>query len=315
MSSRFKLRRFPPFQLAAFAVARAGAALVMLLPTRMAVALGRFFGRALGRVHPRRRLALEQIAEASGMPRDPKEIAAIVSRMFGNIGVMLVECLHASRMVRNGTLAKRSRFENADALDRALEAGRGAIIVVGHQMNWEMAALLGAQRGYRLTAIARPIENPWLDRFVAGLRTRHGIALLTKYESIGTIGDVLKRNGVLILLADQDGKSGGAFVPFFGRPASTVRGPALLSLRRKAPIIPAEIWREPDGTHVARFSEALDPAAFGSGREAVVRLTAAFTARIEEFVRRHPDQWMWMHRRWKSRPAPSPAPEEARVDA
>jgi KDO2-lipid IV(A) lauroyltransferase len=214
------------------------------------------------------------------------------------------------KALRTGELTRRTRIEGRDLLDRLRARGRGIILVLGHQMNWEWAGVASTRAGIPLNSVYRPIENPWIDRALNGFRRLAGQKVITKYESASSYVDVLRRNEFLSLLADQDAHADGVFVPFFGRPASTVKGPALFALRHRAPIVCVEIWRDPDGTHHVRYGDPLEPDDFGGGREAVARMTAAYVARIETYVRRHPEQWMWLHRRWKSQPpAGKGAPE------
>ncbi len=303
MADTFKLRRFAPVQLAVYAVVRMAAALAQLLPTSAIGLAGRIIGTLLYFVHPRRRVAAEQIAAAEGLPKDPAEIRAIVRAMYRHIGTMLVENLLMTRLIRSGHMKRVTTIEGLENVDRALERGRGIVLTIPHLGNWEWAALAFTLTGRPLSAVMRPIENPWLNRWIVGFRTQVGTRSVSKYDSIQDIGGELKVNRVLVLLADQDAKSGGTFVPFFGRPASTVRGPAILAMRLGSPVMVAATWRNPDGSHHVVFREPIDPSAYPPGKEGARRLTADFTAQIEAIIRRHPEQWMWLHRRWKSRPA------------
>jgi len=314
MSSAFKLRRLAPVQLAVYAFVRLGAALAQLVPTRAIGLAGRIVGTLLYAVHPRRRVAMEQLALADGMPRDPRELRAIVRAMYRHIGTMLVENLLMRRLIRTGHLKRVTTIDGLENVDRALERGRGIVLTIPHLGNWEWAALAFTLTGRPLSAIMRPVENPWLNRWIVGFRTQVGTRSVSKYDSIQDIGGELKVNRVLVLLADQDAKSGGTFVPFFGRAASTVRGPAILAMRLGSPVMVAATWRNPDGSHHVVFREPIDPSAYPPGKEGARRLTADFTAQIEAIIRRHPEQWMWLHQRWKSRPAGEPSPDRAATE-
>ncbi len=306
----FKLRRFPPVQIAIYLAVRAASAVVCMLPARTLATLGRFIGRSLYLIHPRRRLAAEQVAAADGMPRDPAAVDRIVRGMYEHIGLMAVEMLIMPRLLKGGELARRTIIEGKDVLDRLLERKRGVIVVLGHQMNWEWGGVASTRAGIPLNSVYRPIENPYIDRFLNRFRQLAGQKVLSKYEPAAAYAEILRRNEILVLLADQDAHADGIFVPYFGRPASTAKGPALFALRQRVPIVCCEIWRDPDGTHHVRYGDPIEPDEFGGGKEGVKRLTAAYVRRIEEYVRRHPEQWVWLHRRWKSQPpADQGAPE------
>jgi len=173
------------------------------------------------------------------------------------------------------------------------------ITVIGHLGNWELVGLAVCHAGHPLHSLARPIENPWVDRYLHGFRTQTGQRIIPKYHALGEMIRVLQRNEILIIQVDQDARSHGVYVDFFGRPASTHRSPALLSLKYGTPIVVANIFRE-GGLHRCVLSDPLQPDAFRGHADPVRALTQAFTAKFEECVRAHPAQWFWVHDRWKS---------------
>ena len=168
---------------------------------------------------------------------------------------------------------------------------------------------LGApRRGHQLRRrrhgrVARPLDEPRQQRLLAGLRERFGTPTIERGGdgAVRQLLNTLRRGGALGLLIDQDTKVEGVWVPFFGRPAFTPVGAAKIALKQRAAVVPVFIERLPDGRHLARYHPPLDLP--NDPREA----TALMTAKIEEQIRRHPEQWVWMHRRWRRQPA---APEE-----
>jgi KDO2-lipid IV(A) lauroyltransferase len=162
-----------------------------------------------------------------------------------------------------------------------------------------------------LISAVRELDDPRLDDVASTLRTRFGTEIIPRGPSAGRqLARALSKNKVVGLLVDQDIPSvPGVFVPFFDRLAWTPSGAAMLALRMRCPIVPGFIHRRPDGTHVAKIQPPLAVPVAGSLEDRVTELTAAATAAIEWQVRAWPEQWVWMHRRWRTRP------EERATDA
>ena len=176
------------------------------------------------------------------------------------------------------------------------------MFVSAHFGDWEAGALLLGHLGYELSVVARPLDNPLLDRMLDRLRRRTGNGVFPKRRAVREILKAMGRGGGVAILIDQDARGDGLFVPFFGRPASTTPTAALVALRTGAALIPMAARVEPDGTIAvcAEAAIALEPTDDRDGD--VRRLTAACTAIVEGWVRRDPEQWLWMHRRWKTTP-------------
>jgi len=149
--------------------------------------------------------------------------------------------------------------------------------------------------------VVRPMSNPHVDRWVAERRATAGIGTLRADRQVRGVYEALRAQRWVAMVADQDARRTGVFVPFMGRPASTASGPARVSLATGAPIVTGYTRREPDGRHVLELEPALEPPG-GDGDAAVLALTAQHTARLEAWVRRYPWNWFWLHRRWKTAP-------------
>ena len=212
----------------------------------------------------------------------------------------------AAEYSRLGELASAPRGEviaevrGMEHLERARLAGRGAILLSGHFGNFE---LLGAFLG-RLNPVdflVRPLKNRGVAAQLAGWREAAGVGQIAAGAGLRRVYEALRANRWVALLADQDARRQGTFVPFLGRQASTPIGPARLSLATGAPIVTGFCFRRPDGRHELHMDppvEVDDPTA----ADAAERLTALHTARLEQWVRRRPEQWFWLHRRWKTSP-------------
>ncbi|RPJ41678.1 MAG: lipid A biosynthesis acyltransferase, partial [Candidatus Latescibacterota bacterium] len=185
---------------------------------------------------------------------------------------------------------------------RVRAEGRGAILFTGHYGNFDLFAATIAARGYPLSVVVQKQRNSLVEARLTLTRERMGERVIARGGGAREILRALERNEFIAILGDQDAHEGGVFVDFFGRPASTPRGPARLARLAGAPLVFAVLERVEDGTHVARIEDPIYPEA-GSDEEAeVVRLTTAVTRLLEGAVRRRPDHYLWVHRRWKTRP-------------
>lgn len=250
-----------------------------------------------------RRRARRQLAQA--MP----ELSAAaqrrtVRRMFVHLARAALEVAHLPALLREparlgmGTAQRR-------VFDEALAEGRGVVAVTGHLGNWELLAQLVAAAGYPVTTIAKPLYDPRLTHWVHRQRTAFGLGIIWRgaQSAAKDMLRVFRNRGILALLIDQDTRVEGTFVPFFGRPAYTPTAAASLALRFRAPVVMA--WSERRGTGYAMHCERLHYVPTGDTDADVMALTAAMTAKLESAIRAAPDQWVWMHQRWKRQPVAS----------
>jgi len=199
-----------------------------------------------------------------------------------------------------------ARWQGEEHPRAALAMGRGLIFVTGHVSNFELAAAT-VSRVFPLAVVVKPLSNPGTETWVRALRLQAGLELLP--IGLGMRGAIrrLRAGGALAMLADQDARRDGVFVPFFGRLASTAAGPAWLSLATGAPIVFCYSVRAPDGRFELSFDPPLLPAGDAGDTEAVRALTARHTSLLEAVVRERPQDWFWLHKRWKTLPPSSPA--------
>jgi KDO2-lipid IV(A) lauroyltransferase len=198
-----------------------------------------------------------------------------------------------------------------DELEGALAEGNGCILVTGHYGNWEIAAATVASRGVPIAAIVRRQGNRLVDERLDQLRRRLGVETIYQGEAPSRVPRVLRGNGVVGIVGDQDARRAGIFVPFFGRPASTHRGPALFALRLGAPVFACVARRLPEaGVRYEVAGERVPVPRTGDLEADVRALTALLAARLEAQVRRAPEQYFWFHRRWKTQPRAEPAANE-----
>jgi KDO2-lipid IV(A) lauroyltransferase len=196
------------------------------------------------------------------------------------------------------------RVENDGVLVRAGAQGKGLLVLTGHFGNWEVATVAGLRQFPQYHGlfhfVRRPLKPAWLNNFLTRRFQRSGFGTLGKRGTLESILELLGRGAILVYVLDQHaaGKE-GVVVDFLGHPASTFKSLAVLALNTGAPVIPACCWREPDGKHVLRFEDPLPLIECEDTGEAIRRNTQSYNEALERMLLRHPEQWIWMHRRWK----------------
>jgi Kdo2-lipid IVA lauroyltransferase/acyltransferase len=272
---------------------------VGVLPAPAGLALGRALGRgAHVLLGTPRRLAREHVAVA--FPElDDAARARLVRGTFEHAGQSFAE-LGLWRKL--GKQPGYVEIENLAALDDALAGGRGALAITGHVGNWELLAATVSSRGYGLSVVARRVHDERFNSLITRFRGDRGMEILLRDapDFLAQVRDALARNRIVALLMDQDSRGAGVFVPFFGRPARTPPGAAVLALRTRAPVVTVFIRRRPAGGHLISFERF--PVEPGAGKGQITELTARFTAAIEAAIRRAPAEWVWWHERWRRQP-------------
>lgn len=237
---------------------------------------------------------------------DERRIARTARSMCVHLARSVFEFADLERSVEECLDSSRSR-EALDTLNEAMALGRGAIVVTGHIGNWELLAQSFSKAGYPTFCIAKPIYDPRFTRWIDQLRAIYGMRTLWRGDQGGyrEIRRVFRNKGVLGILIDQDTRVAGDFVPFFGRPAFTPTAAATLHRRIGAPLLVGFHHRTPDG-HVLTMKRF--HASVPTSHPAFDRIaTAELTWELESAIRRHPEQWVWVHRRWRTRPRVEPA--------
>ncbi len=262
-------------------------------------------GRLVYRLLPfRRSVVLDNLRRVFGEAVSEAEIERLAQAHYAHLWRLGAEFLSFRSM---STARKRAMvdIENVDVFRRAYERGKGILVLTGHFGNWEVATVAGLNwfpqlRG-RIHFVRREIKPRWLDRFVTRRFQRAGFGVLPKRGSLDAILDALAAGDAVVFPFDQHaGPPDGIEVDFFGHPAWTFKSLALLALASDAQVLPAASWRKPDGRHVLRFEEALPSLTAADVGTEIRRNTRAYNAALERLILRHPEQWYWVHRRWKN---------------
>jgi D-glycero-D-manno-heptose 1,7-bisphosphate phosphatase len=274
-----------------------------LLPESWVPAAGAVLGGAAFYLIPRRRrITLENLRNAfrSGGP-DPRDTARA---SYGVFATSLVEFLRASAWDRK-TLLGKVCFEGFDRVEEALREGQGLIMLASHFGNWELMGLAHSALEYPSHVVGRPLDNPWLNRWMNRQRERFGSTVINSKDpsSLRQILSALHHRKTVAFLIDQNVVGDrGVYVDFFGRLAYTHKVVALVAIKTGAPVIPAFIRREKDGRHRLVYGAALPLIKTGHRERDVWANTQEMTRAIENAVRQSPEQWLWMHDRWKKQP-------------
>jgi Kdo2-lipid IVA lauroyltransferase/acyltransferase len=235
------------------------------------------------------------------------ERTRILRGVFTSLGRQLAEvCLFPRYTPHNlGEVVVYDGFEN---FERALACGKGVLFLTAHLGAWELSAFAHSLYGYPLHVVMRSLDNPYLDRMLREYRAMHGNSMLDKDDNVRGLLAALKAGETAGVLMDTNmTPPQGVFVDFFGIAACTASGVARIALRTAAAVVPGfTIWDSASQCYRLRFDPALDLIRTGDDESDIVANTQLFTKVIEYYVRRYPDQWLWVHRRWKTRPTGEP---------
>ena len=261
-------------------------------------------GRLLFRVvRLRRSGVLANLERVFGETLSKDDIERLAAAHYGHLWKLAGEFLRFRFLSRARKLAE-VRVENVEAFVRAYEQGRGVLVLTGHLGNWEVATVAAIAQFPHMHGkfhfVRRAIKPQWLDALVTRRFNRAGFGVFAKRGSLDAMLDALARNEVIVFPFDQHaGPPDGIAVELFGHAAWTFKSLAIIALATGAPVVPASGWRDADGRHVLRFEEPLAPIEHENTSEAIRINTRAYNRVLERLILRHPEQWYWVHRRWK----------------
>jgi KDO2-lipid IV(A) lauroyltransferase len=289
--------------LLAYAFCRAFLALLALLPRRLGQSLGRGCGLLFYLISPRhRRIALANLKLAFGASTTPRWRAQMARASFAHAGMILADAAYFRRTARR-PLESVVVYEGKQHLLEAAAEGNGVLVFSAHFGHWELVALLQARLGVPFTMVVRPLENARLNDFLTRLRGITGNEVIAKYDAARGVLRALRAGRAVALLIDQNVRGeGGLFVDFFGMAASTTPALATFALKCGAPMVPVFSYPLADGRLAVRYGPPLRAVRRGTLAEDVLAITRQCTAVLEAEIRRHPELWLWMHNRWRTRP-------------
>lgn len=260
---------------------------------------GRRLGRLYRRLDARRRHLVHSNLSCAFPEQTPSEIETLSEAVFSHFGGMAADILRALDEPPE-SLTARVEVRGEELLRAAAATGRGYFFLASHYGNWELGALVTARLGFPMTVIVRPLDNPLLEARFRAFRERTGNTVIPKTEAAREILRILRRGGAVGVLTDQHARGLDAVaVPFFGRPASTTSAVARLADRTEALILSTDCVRTGPSRYLMTYRETLDVRLLPPEERAPVPLTARINRAIETSIREHPEQWLWLHNRWK----------------
>jgi Kdo2-lipid IVA lauroyltransferase/acyltransferase len=282
--------------------------LLGLPPRSIARRLGAFVGRLALLLTPRLRRTGHRNLSLAFPDKTAVQRQQVLSRLYRNLGWLLAEFCQMPRY----TPARTQEFIRYEGLEHYLAArdqGKGVLILTGHLGAWELSSFYHSLMGYSMSIVIRRLDNPLVDNLVNHIRCLHGNQVLHKDDfARGLLASMRRGETVGILMDTNMTPPQGAFVDFFGHPACTALGLARVARKTGASVLPGFLlWEEATRQYVLRFGAPLALVSSGDVEADVVANTALFTRVIEDYIRQYPDQWLWVHRRWKTRP-PGEAP-------
>jgi KDO2-lipid IV(A) lauroyltransferase len=272
------------------------------LPFRWLQRIGRWLGLCCWYVAPfRKRVVLANLRASFGDDLDEPGIRRLGRDFYAQLGTTLLEFCGYWRL---GPARIRALvdIEGEEHLEEILQRDEGALLVSAHFGNWELLGAWAATFDRPVRFLVKTQSNQRVDQLQNDLRERAGVGIIRSGPSLRAMIRTLREGGFIGLLGDQDGGPQGLFLPFLGRQASVFRGTAQLAWRLRCPVITGFLVRQPDGRHRAIVQRPIDVDPAWDEKTAVETITREHTQRLEALVRRHPDHYFWVHRRWKTRP-------------
>ena len=271
------------------------------LPPRWGLAIGAGLGQLSYRLLRRRRHVVLENLRAAYPEKSELKIRTIALAVFRNMGKLFFEICRFTCM-DDEKLLELVEISGLSHIQTAFEKGKGVLVLTAHFGNWELMPVLGALLTYPCSYVYRPLQSPVLEKFLARTRTRYGGEKIPKKRSFRKILKFLDRKGLVFLLMDQNvRRQEGVFAPFFNRPACTNKGLALLALKTGAPVVPIFLLREETGFKGLILPE-VPLVNTGDKEKDLEANTRAYNLAIESVVRQYPEQWFWVHHRWKTKP-------------
>jgi Kdo2-lipid IVA lauroyltransferase/acyltransferase len=287
-----------------FAVVWSFVHIVRLLPRSLARAVGLVIAtlayRVLGRL---RKVGLRNL-QLAFPEMTASEREAVLRSEYRNLGLLLAEFCKMPGYTPESA-SRFIRYEGLENYLRARDRGKGVLVLTGHLGAWELSSFYHSLMGMPMGMVIRRLDNPLVDEFVNNIRCLHGNRVIHKDDfARGLIASMRAGETVGILMDTNMTPPQGVFVPFFGVEACTASGMARIAAKTGAAVVPGFLlWEESERRYVLHFGEELTVVHTGDSEQDAIVNTATFTAAIESYVRRYPEQWLWVHRRWKTRPA------------
>jgi len=291
--------------------------LISLLPASTAIAIGRFMGRLLFKIGGKhRRIAMDNISLALGIPQN--EARQLSLKVFEHLGRMFIEFLKPACFGKDyvQAMVETRGLEN---LEKAKEKGKGVLILAAHLGNWELLGSALLEHVGPVTVVYKKARNPYVTEFIRKTRKKRGIETIPHRNSARKIMGILKKGEAVGILLDQHATNKDAVsADFFGMPVATNYGLALIAIKTGTPVVPAFLVKDEKGKYLCAYEEPLFLEKGDDMQEDILGATTTFNSIMEKWIRNYPDQWFWVHNRfrvkkYKQKKRPKRRPEQ-RID-
>jgi len=292
-------------RVAVYVALRLWVTIIGCFPIEMNLASARLMGRIWWITMRRHReRAMDNLRPALGNRYSEAQLRRIAYRSFQHFAQLyLVELVMTPRLVTEWSWSRHVELDRLDAALRQLLSRRGTIMLTGHFGNYELLGYTICRLGLPITAVMRPADNPLINNYLVESRAAGGLSLLYKKGVSAVAGDVVERGDALCFIADQDAGRKGLFVDFFGRKASTYKSIGLLAMAKRVPVVVGYAARvQPGFRYRIAVERIIQPEEWDTREDPLRWITQTFTRALEEAIRRWPEQYLWVHRRWKHRP-------------
>ncbi len=249
-----------------------------------------------------RKNTIKHLTMAFGKEKSHEEILALARQIFINWSVCIADAMRLPVLVKDGTLDRIVTAQGFRRFTDTVKRGKGVIIMTGHFSNWELLGTWVVRKGYPLKVVAKKSYDPRLDKLIVDYRNQAGYANTARGSASRSVVEGLMSGETFGLLFDLDTKVKGVFVDFFGTPAHTATIPAVLASKLQVPIVPIFIRLTKDLNYIVMCLDEVRIVNTGDEEADVITNTQICTAVYEKMIRKYPDQWIWMHKRWKKKP-------------
>ncbi len=295
--------RGPIYEKVEYFLARMLATAVTSFEVEQSQRTARFIGHLFDRFDAKHRKRAQHNIRLCFPEWTEARIAACARASTQHLMQLAFETMHTPRALTDDTWAQHIHLKNLGPAIELLNSDRPTILLTAHQGNWEVLGYFLALLGYDMDTIARPLDNDLINDWLMGIREKKGMRIVTKWNATQRMVDVLQSGGALAFTADQNAGDKGIFVPFFGRLASTYKSIGLLAMTHDAPVVCGYAHRQSnDYRFEVGVADVIRPEDWKGRRDPLYYITARYCRAFEKMVRMCPEQFLWSHRRWKSRP-------------
>jgi KDO2-lipid IV(A) lauroyltransferase len=276
---------------------------VPLFPRKMMLGIFAFLGRISARLLKKERAkAAANLRIAFPNEKSDEELNEMAEMVFVHQAKNLADYAHAINVTTREGFSKYADIVGEEHLKKAYGKGKGVLCLVCHTGSWEFSAITPSILGYKTTAVSKGLKNPKLNEMVVGFRQKRGLNNLNRGDTYPLLIESLKKGECLIIMIDQDTRVKSVFVDFFGKPAYTPIGAAMLALDTEAAVVPMAMRRMPNGKHQFTIKPEVPIQRTDNRNVDLIENTKVFSKVIEDYIRLDPVQWVWMHKRWKTKP-------------